>query len=203
MQTRLYSDLIALIQAMLGGSLAIAEIARLKMLINRRLQKAYRASNYWPRYLVIGEARTVASGIIGYTQASLSSIDTFLRIYVADPLVNPGSQEYSFTVTSAGARLIYDNTAPTSAYVTYKAQAAVVYGDGPGETSDVPYEFFNYIAQGVYSDWLKGEGLQDRAAIADQEANEILQDELMRIDEQHTQTIIANRVGTHTNMQTR
>jgi hypothetical protein len=39
--------------------------------------------------------------------------------------------------------------------------------------------------------------------VAEQEANEILLDELMRLDEQHTQTIISNRISTNSNMQYR
>ena len=91
MSTRLYSDLFGLIQAMLGISVSIVEAGRVKALINRRIQKAYRASNYWTRHLKVGEARTVSSGVIGYTQASLSDIDTFLRIHKTSGFTGSGS----------------------------------------------------------------------------------------------------------------
>jgi hypothetical protein len=59
------------------------------------------------------------------------------------------------------------------------------------------------MAHGAYADYLRAEGQQEKAAIADQEANEILLDELMKLDEQHTQTIISNRIFTNSNMQSR
>lgn len=73
------------------------------------------------------------------------------------------------------------------------------YGDNIGEEVNIPYEWFQYIAHGVYADYLRAEGQQDRAAIAEQEANEILTDELMRLDEQHTQTVISPRIFTNAN----
>jgi len=70
-------------------------------------------------------------------------------------------------------------------------------------TSTIPAEWFEYLAHGTYADYLRAEGQQEKAALADQEANEILLDELMKLDEQHTQTIISNRISTNSNMQYR
>jgi hypothetical protein len=39
--------------------------------------------------------------------------------------------------------------------------------------------------------------------VADQEAEMLLQDEMVRIDEQHTLQMVANRVFTNANMQVR
>jgi hypothetical protein len=84
-------------------------------------------------------------------------------------------------------------------WATYKSILPAYYGDNIGEEPNIPYEWFQYIAHGVYADYLRAEGQQDRAAIADAEAQEILTDELMRLDEQHTQTVISPRVFTYTN----
>jgi hypothetical protein len=59
------------------------------------------------------------------------------------------------------------------------------------------------MAHGAYADYLRAEGQQEKAAVADQEANEMLLDELMRLDEQHTQTVISPRIFTNANMQMR
>jgi hypothetical protein len=59
------------------------------------------------------------------------------------------------------------------------------------------------MAHGAYADYLRAEGQQEKAAVADQEANEMLLDELMRLDEQHTQTVISPRIFTNANMQIR
>jgi hypothetical protein len=84
-------------------------------------------------------------------------------------------------------------------WATYKSILPAYYGDNIGEEPNIPYEWFQYIAHGVYADYLRAEGQQDRAAIADAEAQEILTDELMRLDEQHTQTVISPRIFTYTN----
>ena len=59
------------------------------------------------------------------------------------------------------------------------------------------------MAHGTYADYLRAEGQQEKAALADAEASEILLDELMKLDEQHTQTVIAKRIFTNMNMQSR
>ena len=200
MQTRLYSDLFGLIQAMLGISFSVVEAIRVKALVNRRIQRAYRASNYWTRYLKVAEQRDVIDGIVPFTQFQMPTIDTFLRIYLQHPYRAGGGQEFEFTLTASGAELIAN--APTSgiAFVTYKAAIPNYYGDNAGEEQNIPYEWFQYVAHGVYADYLRAEGQQDRAAIAEQEAGEILTDELMRLDEQHTQTVISPRIFTTSNM---
>jgi len=114
MQTRLYSDLYALIQAMLGMDLSVIESIRVKALINRRAQRAYRASNYWTRFLKVSEQRDVIDGVIPYDQFQMPTIDTFLRIYLQPQFRGKSSQEFEFAVTSVGASLI-----------SYEAKAAV------------------------------------------------------------------------------
>jgi hypothetical protein len=257
MRTRTYTELFALVQALCGVVFANIETPRIKALINRRAQKAYRASNYWTRFLKIGEERrlsgdsaavtTTVSGssyyiatvgdtnftLIGadsntigvyftatgagtgtgtvfpaldylpYTQTGKSTIDTFLRIQKQQPYLITSVQEYEFMVTSLGATIVSGNLNPATAWVTYKAQFADTYGTSGGEVSDVPAEWFEYMAHGAYADYLRAEGQQERAVIADQEADAILQDELMRLDEQHTQTLISNRMFTNSNMQVR
>ena len=54
MQTKTYTELFALIQALCGVVFASIETPRIKALINRRALRAYRATNYWPRFLKIG-----------------------------------------------------------------------------------------------------------------------------------------------------
>jgi hypothetical protein len=205
MQTKDYtSDLLPLIKALCGVDFASIELPRIKAMVNRRAKSAFRSSNYWTRFLVIGEERVVSSDIISFTESGLDSIDTFLRIHRTEPFKTASSQEYDFMVTSSGAQLVAGNLAPTSAWVTYKKQFSDTYGDGTNETtSDIPDEWFEYIAHGVYSDFLRAEGQQEKSAMADQEALLILQDELCRLDEQHTQQLVSSRIQTNANMQTR
>ena len=205
MQTKNYTtDLLPLIKALCGVEFSTIELPRLKAMVNRRAKRAFRASNYWTRFLKIAEERTVTANTIPYTQSGLDNIDTFLRVHRQDPYQVASVQEYDILVKMDGARLIAGNLSPTSAWVTYKKQFTDTYGDGTGgTTTSVPDEWFEYIAHGVYSDFLRAEGQQEKAALADQEANDILLDELMKLDEQHTQQIVSSRIFTNANMQVR
>ena len=203
MQTKTYAELFALIQALCGVVFASIETPRIKALINRRALRAYRATNYWPRFLKIGEQRVVTSGVVPFTESGLDSIDTFLRVHKQAPYVTASVQEYDIMVTASGATLVCGDLDPSEAFVTYKAQLTDTYGDGSGETTAIPAEWFQYLAHGTYADYLRAEGQQEKAAIADQEAEMLLQDELIRIDENHTSGFVSNRIRTNANMQLR
>jgi hypothetical protein len=257
MQTKTYTELFALIQALCGVVFASIETPRIKALINRRALRAYRATNYWPRFLKIGEERRLsgdsaaatttvsgesyfiatigdtdftaigadsntvgvyftatgagsgtgtvfpALGYLPYTQTGLSSVDTFLRAHKQAPYVTASVQEYDIMVTANGATLVVGDLNPATAFLTYKAQLTDTYGDGAGETSAIPSEWYQYLAHGTYADYLRAEGQQEKAALADQEAEGLLQEELIRIDEQHTLQLVANRIFTNANMQMR
>lgn len=257
MQTKTYTELFALIQALCGVVFASIETPRIKALINRRALRAYRATNYWPRFLKIGEERRLsgdsaavtttvsgesyfiatvgntnftaigassntvgvyftatgagtgtgtvfpALGYLPYTQTGLSSVDTFLRAHKQAPYVTASVQEYDIMVTANGATLVVGDLNPATAFLTYKAQLTDTYGDGAGETPAIPAEWYQYLAHGTYADYLRAEGQQEKAALADQEAEGLLQEELIRIDEQHTLQMVANRVFTNANMQMR
>jgi hypothetical protein len=327
MRTRLYSDLYGLIQALCGISFAINESIRIKALINRRAARVFRSSNYWTRFLVVGEERyctpppvlatttvagegyfiasvgttdfssigatpnavftaTVATtvltvtaitsgriqvgdyitgsglttggvqitalgtgsggvgtyaispsqstltsrvfksfavdsyfvatgagtgngtvrqstGAVPYVESEKNSVDTFLRIFVRKPYLKASVQEFEYYVTSDGADLVSGDMNPLTAFVTYKKQFTDIFGDGVGEIVDIPDEWFNYLAHGTYADWLKSEGQQEKAAMADAEAESVLQEELIRLDENHTSGLVSSRIFTNANMQLR
>jgi hypothetical protein len=203
MQTKTYVELFALIQALCGVVFASIETPRIKALINRRAMRAYRASNYWTRFLKIGEERVISNSVIPYSESGLSSIDTFLRVYKQAPYISSSVQEYDIMVTASGATLVSGDLNPTEAFVTYKAQLTDTYGDGSGESTTIPAEWYQYMAHGTYADYLRAEGQQEKSVIADQEAELLLQDELIRLDENHTSGLVSNRIFTNANMQMR
>jgi hypothetical protein len=92
---------------------------------------------------------------------------------------------------------------PTEAFVTYKAQLVDTYGDTGAEVSAIPSEWYQYMAHGTYSDYLRAEGQQEKSALADQEADMLLQEELIRLDENHTSGLVSSRIFTNANMQMR
>jgi hypothetical protein len=203
MQTRTYAELLSLIQALSGVVFATLELGRIKALINRRALRAFRSTNYWPRFLKIGEERAVTGSVVPYTESGKDPIDTYLRIHKQAPWLNRSVQEYDIMVTAEGATLVAGDLNPTEAYVTYKRQFTDTFGDAQGESTAIPAEWFQYMAHGTYADYLRAEGQQEKAVMADQEADMLLQEEMIRIDEQHTLQMVANRVFTNANMQMR
>lgn len=257
MKTRTYDELLELISALCGVAFATIELPRIRALINRRAKKAYRATNYWTRFLKIGEGRYMSAapvnatslvantgyfiesvgttdftligatqnsvgqyfvataagsgtgtarpalGYVPYAESGKDTIDTFLRIQRDQPYLTASVQDYEFTVGGLGATIVAGNLNPSTVWVTYKATHDILYGSGSLESFFIPDEWFEYLAHGTYADYLRAEGQQERAVVADQEADLILQDELMRLDEQHTQTLISNRIFTNSNMQLR
>jgi hypothetical protein len=205
MQTKNYTtDLLPLIKSLCGTEFATIELPRIKAMINSRAKRAFRSSDFWPRFLVVGEERTVTNGYVPWAETSLNSIDTFIRIHRTAPFDASSAQDFDFWVDNTGAKIIDGNLASTSAFVTYKMQWTAVYGDGSGgSTTAVPDEWFEYLAHGVYSDWLRAEGQMEKAVVADQEAMEKLTDELIRIDEMRSSALISTRISTNANMQSR
>jgi len=307
MNTRPYSDLYGLVEALCGCTFAAQEAVRVKYFINRRAQRAYAESEYWPRFYVVGEERNVSdAGLLPDEQTGLNDIGTVLRIHASAPFLTSFAAEYGdfykgasgtqitgYSANKSSADMVvsgaiddeflgvyefqgqftdddfsetvtniytlgggsvtqdavgYTVTAPptgyfailsireffgwalfpyldgalisaskywsnvatpetpdgltlspgtgasgdalvnaqsASAFVTYKAALSATYGDADGDTADVPEEWFEYMAHGAYSDFLRNDQQQDRAALAEQEANEILMAQLEKIGRQN------------------
>jgi hypothetical protein len=183
MTTKTYTELLDMIKSLCGVEFATIELGRINALVNRRAKRAYRASNNWPRFIVVGESRTVTSRNVPYTQASLDTIGTFLKIQAVAPYTTASPQDFNFYVDSAGAKLITSAT-PATAFVTYKKILSDTYGETTDLQKDIPSEWFDYIAHGVYSDYLRAEGQQEKSQLADNEAAMILNDELVQIEQQ-------------------
>jgi ribosomal protein L25 (general stress protein Ctc) len=146
----------------------------------------------------------VTSGYIPWTETGLDSIDTFILIYRTAPFESASSQTFDFYTDVTGAKLTDGQLNSTTAFVTYKMQNAVTYGDGTaGTTATIPDEWFEYLAHGVYSDWLRAEGQMEKAVVADQEAMDKLTDELIRLDEMRTYPGFSARISTNASMQPR
>jgi hypothetical protein len=183
MTTKTYTELLDMIKSICGVEFATIELGRVNALVNRRAKRAYRASNNWPRFITVGESRAVTSKNVPYTEGSLATIGTFLKIQAVAPYTTASPQDFNFYIDSAGAKLI-TSASPTAAFVTYKKILSDTYGETTGLQKDVPSEWFDYIAHGVYSDYLRAEGQQEKSLAADQEAAMILEDELIQVDQQ-------------------
>lgn len=183
MTTKTYTELLDQIKSLCGVEFATIELPRINALVNRRAKRAYRASNNWPRFITVGQARAVTSKNVPYQEGSLDTIGTFLKIQAVAPYTTPSPQDYNFYVDSGGAKLI-TSANPASVFVTYKKVLSDTYGETTGMQSNVPSEWFDYIAHAVYSDYLRAEGQQEKSQLADAEASAILNDELVQIEQQ-------------------
>jgi hypothetical protein len=312
MNTRPYTDLLGLVEALCGATLAEQERVRIRYFVNRRAQRAYAATELWPRFLVVGEERVVSEGgVLPYEQPALADIGTVLRIHATRPFLADPAREYGeFYASTAGIQITgYDAVESTgrqsytidgssnddplipdvsgdytysetdisgfdiyrtpsnpnlaivglpssgipgdeidrwvvadeltsqswisevgvnspelaqtwtivtsgsgspvvtknsfySAYITYKAALTATYGSNAGDTTGFPEEWFEYAAHGAYADFLRNEGKQDKALVAEAEATEILQEQLEKVSRQGGARV-ATRVMNHANHQSR
>jgi hypothetical protein len=131
----------------------------------------------------VGQARAVSSKNVPYTEGALDTIGTFLKVQAVAPYTTPSPQDYNFYVDSGGAKLI-TSASPASVFVTYKKVLSDTYGETTGMQPLMPAEWFDYVAHGVYADYLRAEGQQEKSLAADQEAALILEDELIQVDQQ-------------------
>ena len=202
MQTKTYSDLYNLVQALSGvGSFTTEEKLNILQFVNRRAFEAYRTSSSWPRYAVIGEERTLGTdGLVPYVQAGLDNISDFQRIYRSQPFLRNSALEYEFYVDSNGAHVINIVTNDsTSVFVNYQKELPTF----TEESTNIPYEFFFYLAHSVYADFLRMDGQTDKAMTEEQVAGTYLALELEKIDLRSNNNTINKKFSTYVNRQAR
>jgi len=210
MQNRTYGDLFKLIQSLAGvGSFAASEQDDIANFINRRFFEAYQTSQMWPRYIVIGEERDIATSpaqTIPYAEAGKNTIAEFIRIHRKQPFLNNSELEYDFYVDADGAHILNIVTSEEDkGYVTYKKQFSpfTVSSSYSTDTTDVPAEFFHYIAHAAYADFLRMDGQTDKALIEEGTAGNYLALELEKVDLRMNNSTINKRFSTYVNRQSR
>jgi hypothetical protein len=202
MQTKTYTELYALITALAGvGTFTTEEQANILAFVNRRGFEAYQTSQMWPRYLVIGEARTIgANQTIPYSEGVLDDIAEFIRIHKTQPFVRNSAIEFNFYVDGNGAHIMGLSTEDTtSAYVTYKKLFSTITVD----STDIPLEFFYFIAHSAYSDFLLMDGQNEKAKMEDMYAKNYLMLELERVDVISNNNSVNSKFSTYVSQQSR
>lgn len=252
MQEVTYTSIYDQVKALAGVTdFTSQEQTLITTLVNRRARLAYEASDFWPRWLVVGESRnyktttvsagnfvigytytiltigstptnwtsigaqtatvgtvfvatgvgtgngtaTLNSNIIPYSQAGLSTIDTYLRIHKSyQPFYQYSSVEVEYYVDSQGAHVVGDTAPTTSTFVTYKKD-----WDGPYTTAstNIPEEWKEYLGHGTYADFLRLDAQNEKALVEEKVAEGILQDQLMKVDVTRSVGILAHRISTH------
>ena len=129
-----------------------------------------------------------------------TTITEFIRIHRKKAFLNESSIEYDFFVDNNGANILNAvNDQDGVAYVTYKKPVSTY-----SETStDVPAEFFDYIIYSVLSDFYTGDGQTEKALIAEQTAEKMLEKELFKIDVKSNNNSTSRKFSTYVNRQSR
>ena len=202
MQTDTYSNLLTLVKALSGNTaLTAQEETLIGSFINRRIYNAYRRSAYWPRYLVLGEARAASSNVIPFDQVTLNSVDTFLRVYDQQPYLTNSVDEFEFVVTNNGAQVLSNTDSLTTFYVDYKKRWDGDYNSTTNQ--NVPLEFFHYAAHAAFADFLRYDGQNDKAQAEEGYAESLLVLELENAMNQRNANRVASRFRSHATSQAR
>ena len=204
MQERTYSDLLTLIRSLSGaGSFTTEEQTSILSFVNRRASEAYNMSQSWPRYLVVGEERAIVSSpaaTIPYAEAGKNTIYEWIRIHRTQPFLRNSALEFDFYVDSNGAHILNLTTADaTSAFVTYKKEL----GQFTANSTNIPGEWFAFIAHTAYADFLRMDGQHDKALTEEQVAQGYIAMELEKVDNMMNNNTALKRFSTYINRQAR
>jgi len=130
----------------------------------------------------------------------VADIDTYMLISGTDTIRDSSSRPIRFYVDSSGANL-RSNSDCDVVWVTYKKANTDIYGDGnSGTTSDIPSEWFNYMtlyAAYMYQSSQRQNNPNAAYTLALREVENALQDELIRLEDQHITDNLAKNIYTH------
>lgn len=202
-----YDEAVELVAATLGNvDLAglPAEQRKVKSFLNMALRRAYRASSFWPRYLVVGQKITPINGEIHATPADPATedyreIDTLLNVSTVDQSKYGVGPSIPFTPSPNGYKTITGDYAPTELYCIYRATFPAKFGNNVGETSEIPSEFADYAcayAARAYQIASLTGNPNPSATIGAREVENILEDALTRIDDMGLVRSIGNFIQT-------
>ena len=141
----------------------------------------------------------VAKNLIPYAQSNENNIGEFLKIHRKKAYVNDSSIEYDFFVDFDGGNILnITNTTDGTAFVTYKKEL-------PQYTitsTDIPGEWFFFIAHGAYADFLRMEGRTEQSMAEEGVAQGYLAQELEKVDNMSNNNVF-RRFSTHGTRQSR
>jgi hypothetical protein len=209
MQVKYNRDLYDLITALAGvTSFTTNEKTQLLNFAKRRIFEAYQTTSVWPRYLTVGEERTITNSVVPYTETDKDDIAEFLRIHRTQPFLQNSALEFDFFVESDGAHVLNLTTSDASSvFVTYKKEISDIPSTfdltGDKTTQEIPLEFFYFTAHATYADFLRMDGQHEKAIAEEQVAQAYLATELEKSDQNMNNNTITKRFHTHVTQQSR
>tara|TARA_R110002012_G_scaffold271197_1_gene456417 strand:- start:15 stop:941 length:927 start_codon:yes stop_codon:yes gene_type:complete len=141
------------------------------------------------------------NNLIPYAQTNKGTIGEFLRVYRSKPFLNNSSIEYEFYVDSLGCNALnLKSLTSNSVFVNYKKELTTNYTP---DSIDIPSEFVDYIIYTALADFYTGDGQAEKAALAANQANAMLDMELLRLDKKANNNTINKKFSTYVNRQAR
>jgi len=130
----------------------------------------------------------------------IPEIDSFNRIWSTNPLDRNSAIEYEFWVGNDGANVINNNKDLNGFWVGYLKT-----WDGPytDSSTNIPGEFFEYVAHASYADFLRMDGQIDKAIAEEGVAQQYLLIELDKAETQRNNNALYRRISTYVSRQSR
>ena len=140
----------------------------------------------------------------GYTSSDAvvdrETIGEFIRIHRKKAFLNESAIEYDFFVNNDGANVLnVANGEDGVVYVTYKKP----FTEFTTSSTDIPQEFFYFVAHASYADFLRMDGQHGKALTEEQLAQNFLDIELEKIDIRSNNNSINRKFSTYVNRQSR
>ena len=140
----------------------------------------------------------------GYTNSDAvvdrETIGEFIRIHRKKAFLNESALEYDFFVNNDGANVLnVANGEDGVVYVTYKKP----FTEFNTSSTDIPQEFFYFVAHAAYADFLRMDGQHGKALTEEQLAQNFLDIELEKIDIRSNNNSINRKFSTYVNRQSR
>ena len=135
----------------------------------------------------------------------VDDIADFIRVHKTESFLNKSAHEYDYYVDPIGAHLLNVTDSDLNvAYVTYKKKFTPfgVTTDYYNDDTEVPEEFFNYIAHAAYADFLRIQGQTELAQTEGALAEKYLDMELEKLNNINSLNA-ARRISTHVSRQSR
>lgn len=137
----------------------------------------------------------------------LSDIGEFVRIHRNQAFLNMSALEYEFGVQSDGAHILNASNAKESqVWITYKKPITLLTSldiDGSASLTQVPQEFFYYMAHATYADFLRMDGQHQKASFEEQIAENYLAEEMDNPQQVANNNTVGKRFKTYVSQQSR
>jgi hypothetical protein len=131
---------------------------------------------------------------------AIPDIESFNRIWANNPLNIVSANEYEFYVDFDGAHVINNYSNLDGFWVGFIKASGVPF---TANSTDIPDEYFQYVAHATYADFLRMDGQIEKAMSEEQVAQQYLMIELEKAETQRNNNSLYRRISTYISRQSR